>query len=144
MQPAIDIAESWSDWLRHHGQNASNVARAPTSLLSEGIADTMATYPFISMLLHGTPNHVIVEDDEGATRMSYTKDRASPQSPLLPEFTVVELTAPIEQGRHRLPAGARGTIMSVFPKTGTYTIEFISPKSCVIPAVAKDMVRPED
>jgi hypothetical protein len=94
------------------------------------------------VLLRGTPDRVIIENDERSARMSYTTDKASAQ-PLLPEFTTIVLTAPLDQGRHKLPVGASGTIMSVFPKTGTYTIEFVSPKSCVIPAVGKDIVRPE-
>ena len=75
--------------------------------------------------------------------MPRTTDRASAEVSLLPELTNVVLTAPIEQGRHKLPVGSVGTIVSVFPKTGTYTIEFFEPISCAVPAVGKDVVKPD-
>ncbi len=49
-------------------------------------------------------------------------DRAT----ILPEFTEVALTAAFDE----LPAGSRGTVVSVFPSAGTYLIEFFEPMRC--------------
>jgi len=49
----------------------------------------------------------------------------------LPEFTDVILIEPYGVRDRSLPAGAKGTVLSVFPKTKTYTIEFFDPFRCV-------------
>ena len=50
---------------------------------------------------------------------------------ILPEFAYVELIKPYRVGDVSLAAGAEGTVLSVFPETRTYTIEFFEPKRCV-------------
>jgi hypothetical protein len=50
---------------------------------------------------------------------------------ILPEFAHATLTEPYREGDRSLPAGAKGTVLSVFPKTKTYTIEFFEPIRCV-------------
>jgi hypothetical protein len=48
---------------------------------------------------------------------------------VLPEYAYVILTKSYRDAD--LPVGAKGTVLSVFPKTQTYTIEFFEPRRCV-------------
>jgi hypothetical protein len=50
---------------------------------------------------------------------------------ILPEFAYAMLTEPYRVGDVSLPAGAKGTVLTVFPGTRTYTIEFFEPTRCV-------------
>jgi hypothetical protein len=50
---------------------------------------------------------------------------------ILPEFAYATLTKPYREGDVSLPAGAKGTVLSVFPESKTYTIEFFEPTRCV-------------
>lgn len=46
---------------------------------------------------------------------------------ILPEFAYAILIKPYKAGGISLPVGAKGTVLSVFPNTETYTIEFFEP-----------------
>ena len=62
----------------------------------------------------------------------------------LPEFANVILTEPYREGDRSLPTGAKGTVLSVFPKTRTYTIEFFEPVRCVETVPMKIVVQLKD
>jgi hypothetical protein len=55
----------------------------------------------------------------------------TPRMAILPEFAYATLTRPYRDGDRSLPIGAKGTVLSVFPKTQTYTIEVFEPVRCV-------------
>jgi hypothetical protein len=46
---------------------------------------------------------------------------------ILAEFGYAILTKPYREGDVSLPVGAKGTVLSVYPRTRTYTIEFFEP-----------------
>lgn len=50
---------------------------------------------------------------------------------ILSEFSYAILTKPYREGDVSLPAGAKGTVLTVFPETRTYTIEFFEPTRCI-------------
>lgn len=50
---------------------------------------------------------------------------------IISEFACTKLIRPFLEGDVFLPVGAKGTVLSVFPKTQTYTIEFFEPRRCV-------------
>ena len=58
-------------------------------------------------------------------------DTKTPQMAILPEFAYATLTEPYWEGDRSLPVGAKATVLSVFLKTKTYTIEFFEPVRCV-------------
>jgi hypothetical protein len=66
-----------------------------------------------------------------AMERDVASDRKKPRMAILPEFAYATLTEPYREGDRSLPIGAKGTVLSVFPKTKTYTIEFFEPVRCV-------------
>jgi hypothetical protein len=68
---------------------------------------------------------------ESTAERDVASDRTNPRMAILSEFAYATLTAPYHEGNHSLPVGATGTVLSVFPKTKTYTIEFFEPVRCV-------------
>jgi hypothetical protein len=68
---------------------------------------------------------------ESVMERDMASDRTKPRMAILSEFAYARLTEPYREGDRSLPAGAKGTVLSVFPKTKTYTIEFFEPVRCV-------------
>ena len=49
----------------------------------------------------------------------------------LQEFTDVVLVKPYKRDKLLLPAGAKGTVLTVHPEFMSYTVEFFEPLHCV-------------
>lgn len=61
---------------------------------------------------------------------------------MLVQFTNVLLAQPYQFGGAALPKGASGTIVSVFPDTRSYTVEFFEPRHCIM-SVPHDRLKPD-
>jgi hypothetical protein len=59
------------------------------------------------------------------------EDAEKPELRMLPVYTDVKLARSYERDGLSLPAGAKGTIVDVYPQFGSYSVDFDEPFSCL-------------